>query len=163
MQVWTSYIISMPSGGLVANHNRNQCITSTLGWRKFTVNTRRESRHLSCSYHVRLSGGNLQSFGDPPFAWHLSSPETRNSHSNLKSLGVRDDETPRANPRPRLPGWIRFTPGVSSWRKSISLTETQRPGLFWAYFAALLATKGTGQKTNPERQKRIQGLLGFRF
>jgi hypothetical protein len=25
------YIISMPSGGLVANHNRNQCITSTLG------------------------------------------------------------------------------------------------------------------------------------
>jgi hypothetical protein len=29
----------MPSGGLVANHNRNQCITSTLGWRKFTVNT----------------------------------------------------------------------------------------------------------------------------
>jgi hypothetical protein len=39
MQVWTCYIISMPSGGLVANHNRNQCITSTLGWRKFTVNT----------------------------------------------------------------------------------------------------------------------------
>jgi hypothetical protein len=29
----------MPSGGLVANHNRNQCITSTLGGRKFTVNT----------------------------------------------------------------------------------------------------------------------------
>jgi hypothetical protein len=28
----------MPSGGLVTNHNRNQCITSTLGWRKFTVN-----------------------------------------------------------------------------------------------------------------------------
>jgi hypothetical protein len=38
MQVWTCYIISMPSGRLVANHNRNQCITSTLGWRKFTVN-----------------------------------------------------------------------------------------------------------------------------
>jgi hypothetical protein len=32
-------VISLvPSGGLVANHNRNQCITSTLGWRKFTVN-----------------------------------------------------------------------------------------------------------------------------
>jgi hypothetical protein len=29
----------MPSGGLVENHNRNQCITSTLGGRKFTVNT----------------------------------------------------------------------------------------------------------------------------
>jgi hypothetical protein len=38
MQVWTCYIISMPSGGLVANHNRNQCITSTLGWWKFTIN-----------------------------------------------------------------------------------------------------------------------------
>jgi hypothetical protein len=35
---WTCYIISVPSGGLVANHNRNQCISSTLGWRKFTVN-----------------------------------------------------------------------------------------------------------------------------
>jgi hypothetical protein len=35
---WTFYIISVPSGGLVANHNLNQCITSTLGWRKFTVN-----------------------------------------------------------------------------------------------------------------------------
>jgi hypothetical protein len=39
MQVWTCYIITMPSGGLVANHNRSQCITSTLGWRKFTVNS----------------------------------------------------------------------------------------------------------------------------
>jgi hypothetical protein len=37
---WTCYIISVPSGWLVANHNRNQCITSTLGWWKFTVNTR---------------------------------------------------------------------------------------------------------------------------
>jgi hypothetical protein len=35
---WTCYIISVPSGRLVANHNRNQCITSTLGWRKFTIN-----------------------------------------------------------------------------------------------------------------------------
>jgi hypothetical protein len=37
-EVWTCYVISMPSGGLVANHNRNQCITSTQGWPKFTVN-----------------------------------------------------------------------------------------------------------------------------
>jgi hypothetical protein len=29
----------MPSGGLVASHNRNQCITRTLGCRKFTVNS----------------------------------------------------------------------------------------------------------------------------
>jgi hypothetical protein len=29
----------MPSGELVANHNRNQCITSTLGRRKITVNS----------------------------------------------------------------------------------------------------------------------------
>jgi hypothetical protein len=35
---WTCYVISVPSGGLVVNHNRNQCITSTLGWRKFTIN-----------------------------------------------------------------------------------------------------------------------------
>jgi hypothetical protein len=47
MQVWTCYIISMPSGGLVANHNRNQCITSTLGWRKFTVNTLHGGLHWS--------------------------------------------------------------------------------------------------------------------
>jgi hypothetical protein len=36
---WTCYIISVPSGGLVTNHNRNQCIRTTLGWRKFTVNS----------------------------------------------------------------------------------------------------------------------------
>jgi hypothetical protein len=40
------------------------------------------------------------------------------SHSNLKMLGVRDDETRKANPRPRLPGWVRFTPGVSSREKN---------------------------------------------
>jgi hypothetical protein len=37
----------MPSGGLVAYHNRNQCITSTLGLRKFTVNSTRAS-HGAC-------------------------------------------------------------------------------------------------------------------
>jgi hypothetical protein len=43
MHVWTCYIISIPSGGLVANHNRNQCIISTLGWWKFTVNNRQQT------------------------------------------------------------------------------------------------------------------------
>jgi hypothetical protein len=37
-------------------------------------------------------------------------------------LGV--DETPWANPRPRLPGWIIFALGVSSWNKSPSENST---------------------------------------
>jgi hypothetical protein len=40
MQVWTCYIISMPSGGLVIIQSSNQSVTSALGWRKSTVNTR---------------------------------------------------------------------------------------------------------------------------
>jgi hypothetical protein len=40
IRCWTCYIISVPSGGLVENHKRNQCIKITLGWRKFTVNRR---------------------------------------------------------------------------------------------------------------------------
>jgi hypothetical protein len=46
------------------------------------------------------------------------------SHSNLKSLDVRDDETPQVNPRPRLTGWARFVSGVSSWE---SQTAWPRP------------------------------------
>jgi hypothetical protein len=102
--------------------------------RRFMM-SRRKSRRLSCSHHVRLSGGNLHSFGDSPFAWHLSSPETRNSHSNLKPLGVKNDETPWANARSGLPGWMRFTLVVSSRNKSIGLAKTPSPWivlrLFW--------------------------------
>jgi hypothetical protein len=43
---WTCYIISVPSGGLVANHNRNQWITNTLGWRKFTINNHQTAAQL---------------------------------------------------------------------------------------------------------------------
>jgi hypothetical protein len=51
----------MPSGGLVANHNRNQCITSTLGGRKFTVNSDRgEVPDLS------VSGDNFDLVGGDP-------------------------------------------------------------------------------------------------
>jgi hypothetical protein len=39
MQVWTCYIISMPSGGLVIIQSSNQSVTSALGWRKSTVNS----------------------------------------------------------------------------------------------------------------------------
>jgi hypothetical protein len=49
------------------------------------------------------------------------------SHSNLKTLDVRDDETPWAKPRLRLAGWVRFICGVSSWGKSTGLTETLTP------------------------------------
>jgi hypothetical protein len=76
MQVWTCYIISMPSGGLVANHNRNQCITSTLGWRKFTVNKQAPLPVV----HDLKAGSNLKwiSFAiasynlTSPHAWHSS-------------------------------------------------------------------------------------------
>jgi hypothetical protein len=44
----------MPSGELVANHNRNQCITSTLGWRKFTVNKLLRCRDLRKLQHWLL-------------------------------------------------------------------------------------------------------------
>jgi hypothetical protein len=52
MQEWTCYIISVPSGGLVTNHNRNQCITSTLGWRRFTVNTLHSLFHHRPYFHI---------------------------------------------------------------------------------------------------------------
>jgi hypothetical protein len=38
IKVWTCYIISMPSGGLVIIQSSNQSVTSALGWRKSTVN-----------------------------------------------------------------------------------------------------------------------------
>jgi hypothetical protein len=42
--VWTCYIISMTSGGLVIIQSSNQSVTSALGWRKSTVNTLRGQR-----------------------------------------------------------------------------------------------------------------------
>jgi hypothetical protein len=41
------------------------------------MTSRRKSRRFSCCHHVHLSGEDLQSFGDSPFAWRLSSHETR--------------------------------------------------------------------------------------
>jgi hypothetical protein len=35
----------------------------------------RKSRRLSCYHHVRLSGEDLESFREPPFAWYI--PETQ--------------------------------------------------------------------------------------
>jgi hypothetical membrane protein len=39
MQMWTCYIISMPSGELVPNQSSNQNVTSDLGVLKSTANT----------------------------------------------------------------------------------------------------------------------------
>jgi hypothetical protein len=62
-----------------------------------------------------------------------------------------------------LPGWARFTPGVSSRKKNNRPDRNLNTlGYSELYLMALLATKGMGRKTNSERQKRIQGLLGFR-
>jgi hypothetical protein len=38
MHMWTCYIISMPSGGLVPNQSRKQCVTSALGVSYLTAN-----------------------------------------------------------------------------------------------------------------------------
>jgi hypothetical protein len=38
MQVWTCYMINMPSGRLVIIQSSNQSVTSALGWWKSTVN-----------------------------------------------------------------------------------------------------------------------------
>jgi hypothetical protein len=99
-------------------------IRSPRNWRFMT--SRRKSRRLSCCHHVRLSGEGLQSFGDsfsPGTSRHLKHV----SNSNLKTLDVRDDETPWAKPRLRLAGWVRFISGVSSWGKPSGLTETLTP------------------------------------
>jgi hypothetical protein len=105
----------------------------------------RKSRRLSSCHHVRLSGEDLQSFGDSPFAGtfrHLK----HGSHSNLKSLDVRDDETPQANPRPRLNGWVRFISGVSSRGKLHSLTETLTPWVILSLFGGSAGDKGYRSK-----------------
>jgi hypothetical protein len=61
-----------------------------------------------------------------------------------------------------LPGWARFTPGVSSRKKNNRPDRNLNTlGYSELYLMTLLATKGIGRKTNSERQKRIQELLGF--
>jgi hypothetical protein len=84
------------------------------------------------------------------------------SHSNLKTLGVRDDETHEANPRPRLPGWARFTLGVSSREKNNRLDRNLNalgyPELIWW----LCWREGYEPEDEFWKTKRIQGLLGFR-
>jgi hypothetical protein len=110
------------------------------------MTSRRKSRRLSCCHHVRLSGGNLQSVWRFPFrlvpfiTWNME------SQSNLKSLDVRDDETTQTNPRPRLPGWTRFASGVSSRKKTISLTETLAPWVFLSSFDSPAGDEGYGPK-----------------
>jgi hypothetical protein len=68
------------------------------------------------------------------------------SHSNLKLLDVRDDETPQANPRPRLSEWARFASGVSSQKKTISLTETLTPWVILSSFGGSANDEGYWSK-----------------
>jgi hypothetical protein len=84
------------------------------------------------------------------------------SHSNLKTLGVRYDETHRANPRLRIPGWARFTPGVSSREKTISLIENLTPWVFLSSFCSTASDEGFRPKNDFWKWEKIQGLLGFR-
>jgi hypothetical protein len=76
----------------------------------------------------------------PFITWNIE------SHSNLKSLDVRDDETPQANPRPRLSGWARFASGVSSLKKTISLTETLTPWVILSSFGGSADDEGYKSK-----------------
>jgi hypothetical protein len=64
----------MPSGGLVANHNRNQCITSTPGLRKFTINKDLPGHHLLAARNL-IATTNDESYHDsaselPPATSH---------------------------------------------------------------------------------------------
>jgi hypothetical protein len=123
------------------------------------MTSRRKSRRLSCCHHVRLSGEDLQSFGDPlsPGTFrHLK----HESHSNLKSLDVRDDETPQANPSPRLTGWGRFVSGVPSFKKPNSLTETLTPWVILSLFGGSEGDEGYWSKDGFWETKMDSRTLG---
>jgi hypothetical protein len=81
-------------------------------------------------------------------------------HQNLKSLDARDDETPQANPRPRLPGWARFTSGVSSRKKTISLIETLTPWVILSSFDGSAGDEGHGPKDEFLKMKKDLKALG---
>jgi hypothetical protein len=82
------------------------------------------------------------------------------SHSNSKSLDVRDDETRRANPRPRMPGWARFTLGVSSQKKIISLSETLMPWVILSSFDGSAGDEGYRPKDKSWKMRKDSRALG---
>jgi hypothetical protein len=104
--------------------------------------SRRKSRRLSSSYHVRLSGWKPPSLWRSPLSPSALHHLKQKPHSSLNSLSVRSDETLWANPRPRLPGWIIFAPEVSSRNKLPSLTETLAPWAILDSFGCLAGGEG---------------------
>jgi hypothetical protein len=104
----------------------------------------------------------------PSIFWRLPFPLApfvtwnMESHSNLKMLGVRDDETPRTNPRPILPGWARFTSGVSSREKTISLIENPNAlGLYELIWQPCWRQRVQDERRILENEKGFKGSWGF--
>jgi hypothetical protein len=90
MQVWTCYIISMPSGRLVANRNRNQCITSTLGWRKLNVNTSlNRSDRWAASVRLVTTGE----------TWQNLRTSIEGPYTNQAGIARRSDQSKPGNPK----------------------------------------------------------------
>jgi hypothetical protein len=80
----------MPSGGLVAIRNRNQRITSTLGWRKFTVNrfqpksfNRRPNPEIEGSWSsTKMLNATIH---DPHKKIRTQTPQNRRNNAHMKS------------------------------------------------------------------------------
>jgi hypothetical protein len=84
------------------------------------------------------------------------------SHSNLKMLGVRDDETPQTNPRPILPGWARFASEVSSQEKTISLIENPNTlGLSELIWQPCWQRRVQAERRILKNEKGFKGSWGF--
>jgi hypothetical protein len=153
MQVWTCCIISMPSGGLVANHNRNQCITSTLGWRKFTVNR----QHV-----LRDREGRGRPGGGPHSA--LRRREARPSASAAGGLSRQEVGLPRCCVN-RFVMWLFFL-WIDMWFGCCSSCESiccvcfiHVMCLFWFLFFLLVSETWDCNPCKPEICKRNCGWI----
>jgi hypothetical protein len=122
--------------------------------------SRRKSRRLSSSYHVHLSGWK------PPSLWRFPlSPSPirylkQKPYSRINWLSVRNDETPCAKTRPRLPEWTIFAPEVSSRNKLSS--ETSTPCAMLDSFGGFVGDEGYRPKRNVRRvemESAVSGVL----
>jgi hypothetical protein len=99
---------------------------------------------------VRLLGEDLQSFGDSPFAWHLSSPETWVTFK-LENIRCQRQRNPLSETQAKT-SWVSkihlrgFVVGKTKW-------PDRDPNTLgcWVYLAAPQVTKGNGRKTGSER------------
>jgi hypothetical protein len=114
------------------------------------MTSRRKSQRLSCCHHVRLSGEDLQSFADSPFAWHLSSPETR---VRFKLENIRRQR--RRNPLSETQANTSWVGKIHLWGFVVGKTEwpDRDPNTLgcWVYLAAPQVTKGVGRKMGSEK------------